>query len=83
RGVRERLFQIASENNSYSDWVQRYSTVSPDMRVRITDLIGEMEQPPTISIVMSVFNPDLDWFAKVVASVREQLYPHWQLSIAD
>ncbi len=83
RGVHERLFQIASETSGYTEWVQRYSTMTPDLRTRILAMIGEMKEPPTISIVMPVYNPDLDWLAEAVASVRKQLYPHWQLCIAD
>ncbi len=36
-----------------------------------------------ISIIMPVYNPDLDWLKEAVESVRQQLYPHWQLCIAD
>ncbi|WP_312472012.1 glycosyltransferase [Brucella sp.] len=83
RGIRERLFQIASETKGYPEWLERYSTITPDLRARIRTMIGEMNQPPMISIIMPVYNPDLDWLKEAVESVKQQLYPHWQLCIAD
>ncbi|MDT6941787.1 glycosyltransferase [Brucella pseudogrignonensis] len=83
RGTRERLFQIASETKGYPEWLLRYSTITPDLRARIRTMIGEMDQPPMISIIMPVYNPDLDWLKEAVESVKQQLYPHWQLCIAD
>jgi GT2 family glycosyltransferase len=38
---------------------------------------------PLISIVLPVYNPDLSLLEAAVDSVRNQLYPHWELCIAD
>jgi GT2 family glycosyltransferase len=37
----------------------------------------------TISIVMPVYNPREDWLCEAIASVRAQVWPHWELCIAD
>ncbi|WP_210385617.1 glycosyltransferase [Brucella anthropi] len=80
-GVQERILQIALETRGYPEWSQRYSTVTPDIRIRINALIGEMKELPTISIIMPVYNPDPDSLKESVMSVRRQLYSHWQLCI--
>lgn len=38
---------------------------------------------PTISVCVPVYNPDPAFFAQLLASVKAQSYPHWQLCLAD
>lgn len=38
---------------------------------------------PTVSILMPVYNVDVRWLRQAIESVRAQIYPHWQLCIAD
>jgi glycosyltransferase involved in cell wall biosynthesis len=36
-----------------------------------------------ISVVMPVYNPDLQWLREAIESVRTQVYPEWELCMAD
>lgn len=83
RNVQKRLFQIAHETQGYPEWLRHYGTLTPDLRVRIQTILGEMKQPPTISIILPIYNPDRKRLSEVIESIRRQLYPHWQLCIAD
>ena len=38
---------------------------------------------PTISVLVPVYNTREDWLREMVASVRGQTYPHWQLVLAN
>jgi GT2 family glycosyltransferase/glycosyltransferase involved in cell wall biosynthesis len=38
---------------------------------------------PTISLVMPTFNSRPEWIRDAVRSVRRQIYPHWELCVAD
>ena len=38
---------------------------------------------PQISVLMPVYNPNPDWLQEAIDSVRTQIYPNWQLCIAD
>lgn len=40
-------------------------------------------QLPTISIIMPVYNPSIQFLKRAVQSIKCQLYPYWQLCIAD
>src|SRR4051794_32591865 len=42
-----------------------------------------MVAPPLISVLMPVYNPDPAFLRAAIESVRTQLYPHWELCIAD
>jgi GT2 family glycosyltransferase len=69
--------------NDYAEWVRRYDTLSDAMRRAIRERVAVMAAPPLISVVMPTYNPSLAWLEEAIASVRNQLYPHWQLCIAD
>ncbi len=38
---------------------------------------------PLISVLMPVYNPDLEFLEEAIESVLEQTYEHWELCIAD
>jgi GT2 family glycosyltransferase len=44
---------------------------------------GRMLAPPLISVLMPVYNPDPGHLAAAIDSVLGQIYPHWELCIAD
>lgn len=50
---------------------------------RARNILAEMRAPPSISIVMPVYNVERRWLLAAVDSVRKQFYPHWELCIAD
>ena len=50
---------------------------------RIKARIQQFEYRPLISIVTPVHNVDELWLRKAIDSVIKQLYPHWELCIAD
>lgn len=45
--------------------------------------IRSMAQHPRVSILMPVYNTPADYLREAIRSVREQVYPHWQLCIGD
>ncbi|SDT93756.1 Glycosyltransferase, GT2 family [Pseudomonas pohangensis] len=69
--------------NDYREWLKRYGQIDDALRQTIRQRISEFSVPPLISVIMPVFNPRLDWLIAAIESVRNQLYPHWQLCIAD
>lgn len=45
--------------------------------------IFHWRNPPIISIAMPVYNTDLTQLRDAIQSVKKQIYPHWELCIAD
>jgi GT2 family glycosyltransferase len=68
---------------NYAEWIRRYDTVDDETRSAIRQYIAILENPPLISVLMPTFNPHRDWLIAAVESVRNQLYPNWELCIAD
>lgn len=67
----------------YAEWVRRHDTLDDTARAAIRGAIETMTDAPVISIVMPTYNPDPRWLRRAVDSVMAQLYPHWELCIAD
>ena len=68
---------------SYEHWVRDYDTLDDGDRAAIGVHIKEMKRRPLISVVMPVFNTTDRYLREAIESVLDQLYPHWELCIAD
>jgi glycosyltransferase involved in cell wall biosynthesis len=68
---------------SYARWVALHDTLDDADRAAIAAHIGQFASRPRISVVMPVFNPRAAHLRDAIASVRAQLYPDWELCIAD
>ena len=67
----------------YWEWVARQATLSDEDRTAIRAAIAAMKQPPVFSVLMPVYDTPEPFLRRAIDSVRSQLYPHWQLCIAD
>ena len=73
----------ALKQTSYTAWVEAYDSVGLGERANFVERLTKLSATPVISVLMPTFNPRQEWFEAAVSSVRQQIYPHWQLCIAD
>ena len=68
---------------TYARWIERYEL--PERRALARMPIESMVPPPLprISILMPTFNSRERWLRGAIDSVRAQVYPEWELCIAD
>ncbi|WP_019568670.1 glycosyltransferase [Thioalkalivibrio sp. ALMg13-2] len=69
--------------SDYRMWVKLYDTLDDADRAAIRQRLENIEAQPTISVLMPVYNPNPEWLHEAIESVRKQLYPDWELCIAD
>ncbi len=81
--LKRKIGNIKRVNGGYAEWVRRYDTLDQAKRNRIRDRISELPYQPLISVVMPVYNPPVSFLEAAIRSVQNQLYPHWELCIAD
>jgi GT2 family glycosyltransferase len=67
----------------YDEWVRQYDTLCDADRAAIRAHIDAMPRKPLISVVMPVHDPLPDFLDQTIQSIRNQLYPVWELCIAD
>ena len=78
-----RALASALKLGSYRHWVRLYDTLSESDRDAILADIRSWTKPSLISVVMPVFNTPERYLRKALASVVGQLYPNWELCVAD
>lgn len=76
-------FNQQRTNRTYQRWIQKHDFLTDTDRQRIKTRIADFELKPLISVVMPVYNVDERWLRLAIESVQKQLYPHWELCIAD
>jgi glycosyltransferase involved in cell wall biosynthesis len=81
----ERIHRPLSEiiAESYSNWIERFEPSGNQYTAQIEKEIDLFNNRPLISVVMPVFNPRPEWLKEAIDSVRQQIYPVWELCIAD
>jgi glycosyltransferase involved in cell wall biosynthesis len=82
-GIRWELGRRIGGYNDYSKWVRRYDTLTPELHEKIAQRVAAMKNPPLISVLMPTYNHNPAWLREAIESVRGQIYPHWELCIAD
>ncbi|MDD3475165.1 MAG: glycosyltransferase, partial [Candidatus Dojkabacteria bacterium] len=73
---------IPQEINPYEYWLQKNKITKTRKKAILLEL-QKLKYKPLISIVMPVYNIDVKWIKKAVKSVKNQIYPNWELCIAD
>jgi hypothetical protein len=73
----------ASPVDTYVRWVQEFDALGDADRVAIRAHIARLASRPLISVVVPVYETDEQCLREMVESVRQQIYPHWELCIAD
>jgi O-antigen biosynthesis protein len=75
-------FQIPEPLDAYDAWLE-----VNQWNARRAALLGErlsaIAAPPLLSIVMPVYNPPPEFLERAIQSVVAQVYPRWELCIAD
>jgi GT2 family glycosyltransferase len=69
-------------NQQYRQWLERHKMTSERAALIDAD-IRRFAYRPLISVLMPVFNTDARWLQAAVNSVRQQLYPCWELCVVD
>jgi len=77
----EERFRLG-DHELYELWQRRNRLTAKDCD-RIRKEIEMLHRRPIISILLPVYNTDEVWLRRCVDSVLNQLYPNWELCIAD
>ena len=68
---------------SYSQWVKRFDTPTALDLERLRSRAERLAGGPRISLVVPVYQTPERWLRKCLDSVLAQVYPEWELCIAD
>lgn len=80
RARMRRAVQWGRESTRYR---RRLVVMPAATRLAIERELEGWSDPPLLSLVMPVFNPDPEVLKAAIVSVQRQVYPHWELCITD
>ncbi|WP_019570512.1 glycosyltransferase [Thioalkalivibrio sp. ALE11] len=83
RGLPGRLGTNGGDGPAYADWARRHATLSASGRSTLERQLQGLPSQPLISVVTPVYNSDPRFLREAVDSLREQVYPHWELLLVD
>lgn len=79
-GIYQRLAMLG---HGYKQWVKLFDNLNEVDRKAILAHIARFDRQPRISVLMPTYNSSEPWLRQAIDSVRAQLYPFWELCIAD
>src|SRR5882724_1379734 len=85
RGLKNALVERSRKTGTvrYGAWVEEFDRLRPEDRTAIAARISSLPVRPRFSVLMPVYDTKEKWLRRAIESVREQLYPDWQLCIVD
>lgn len=66
----------------YNLW-QKQNALTPNLIDQFEKEVQTLAFQPKISVLVPVYNPPIEFLKSAVESVRNQIYPHWELCLAD
>lgn len=82
KGMVSAIHRTTEQNFSYADWIAQ-NEAPAHLYSHFKEKILGWHHQPLVSVVMPTYNSPLQFLAQAIESVQAQVYPHWQLCIAD
>lgn len=79
----EETARVAASERAYSHWIGSFDSLRDSDRQRIREIIRTWPNPPLISVLLPVYAPPERLLRRAIESVLKQIYPYWELCIAD
>ncbi len=67
----------------YTDFCRRMEPLVSEYCRNFSHRLPELKRRPLISVILPVYNPEPKWLEAAIESVIDQIYPDWELCIAD
>lgn len=78
-----RMYVDLQEHISYSDWVCRFDTNDFSKLEKFRYELADIDEQPLLSIILPIFNSELNLLKSAVKSVFDQVYHNWELILVD
>lgn len=73
----------SADSDPYQNWIEKFDHLTNESRSKMQERSEAFAYKPVISIIMPTYNSNIEWLTEAIESIRKQIYPHWQLCIAD
>ncbi|WMT40595.1 glycosyltransferase [Paenibacillus sp. D2_2] len=73
---------VRNNDQSYQDFINKEEMTTEEIE-KIKIKMEQLSYKPMISIIVPVYNVDKIWLQRCIESVRQQIYPNWELCLVD
>ncbi len=81
--LRAVMLAMRAEVDYQDAWRIYHQNFAQEVRPRIVEAVQKIAKRPLISVIVPTYNTPKAMLRQTIESVRNQLYPDWQLCIAD
>ncbi len=82
KGLANAVQRASEQSFTYAQWIAQNEPANASYAgLKVSALTWHTQ--PLVSIIMPTYNSPLNFLAQAIESVKAQVYPHWQLCIAD
>lgn len=81
--VKKRLVAMQPDDTSRNAWNEYRERFAREVRPRIVEAIARWQGRPRVSVIVPTWNTPAGMLREMLGSVTGQLYPDWELCIAD
>ena len=74
---------MPAESSGYRLWIEMYDSPSRGQVAAMRAQARAMPDPPRFSVIVPAFDTPALPLREMIGSVRAQVYPHWELCVAD
>ena len=74
---------VVSAQADYERWIVAFDQENSSNRLTVSRRVRRLLRHPLIAILLPVYNSDVRFLRAAIDSVRNQIYPQWELCIAD
>ena len=81
--IKTALVAVQSSPSPTDAWRKYRQTFNEEVKPQVVRRVSEMTSTPQISIIVPTYNTPETMLWEMLDSVKAQLYPHWELCVAD
>jgi O-antigen biosynthesis protein len=81
--LRNILIHFRPLNIQYQKWIKTQDSFNLTTISKYQEKVKAFAAKPIISIIMPVYNPKVEFLSQAIQSVIDQVYPYWELCVAD
>lgn len=78
----KRVRHQLNQGDAYHQWIENNEPAASTY-LKLGRLIADWQKRPLVSVLMPTYNSPLTYLKQAIESVQAQIYPHWELCIAD
>ena len=80
--IKRKIISLFNSQNSYKAWIKKHEPSEADLK-RFQIEANSLKYQPKISIITPVYNTGKNLLVGMIESVLSQIYPNWELCIAE